>query len=100
MKHIRNKTEFTLLMFSMLLYVGTPYVMFGAKITPTTKKIAPTSSVKKLALTKDITYFYGGKTLMNAEDDHGNMSSYLRAHDRSAKLLLLQSQIKRFRFLF
>ena len=77
MKYTKNKAEFTLLLLSMLLYVGMPYVVFGARISSQTKKVASASTVKYLPQTKSITYFYGGGTLMNAEDDNGDMSSYL-----------------------
>ncbi len=78
MKKIKTEHKFIfILMFLMMFYVFIPCILQAA---PSSYK-----SVNMISQTASITYFYNGSTLMNAEDDNGDMSTYL---DRSVRTIV------------
>jgi len=72
----------------MAFYTLLPCVSQAKVISsPFLNKTQPVHSVQQAVIppTGTITYFYNGSTLMNAEDDNGNMSTYL---DRTVRTIV------------
>ncbi len=85
MKNVKFRSKISFLLVPlMVLYVFIPCISQAAPVTYASS-LANKQTTINIQPTAALTYFYSGDTFMNAEDDNGDMSTYL---DRTVRTIV------------
>ncbi len=83
MKNVKFRSKISFLLLPlMVLYVFIPCISQAAPATYASPSVNKVTTIN-IQATASLTYFYNRSTLMNSEDDNGNMSTYLGRTVRS-----------------